>query len=1069
MSVTLSHWNLSREWAMTRPTMQPGWRWRSAFLETRNRGRRLRAAPWLVICLALAACDEVPEQTQSGQVGGRVLIAPGIGLAGARVVVDQLNLYDGKAAIRKHVGETMTDALGYYPPSLEPTGSGRGGLPTGTINGLLLIDVSGGTFTDPLNGARIQLDSSIHLKAIHWLGIFEDRRDTAYVTPVHAMIEARFRTEVSRLRDTTEAANESYSHLNAHFGGLDWEKVIPADLNVAATSPTDEVRAAFVLGGLAMLAEDMRTQSNSTPQVVNLMTLTDAAVRDLSDPIPGDKDPMLDGDDENVGTPGSGLQVGDCPPSEGACIQPEGCQLGGCRPLCDVYANTYRSLAADSISKFIGPKRSPTPWNRTTLGSEDARAFTDGITRNTDTFLFGDACAETQHRLPPTILWDVAPPEGGLQGGIVTLRVHAIDDENNRLPRVFFQGHQDTDGDSSNEVATTTIDTRLATGGVDGPLTITAIAMGSAGVMSMSTRTFEIDNTAPVVTIENSGLYVDAANVWWTATPGPTLHGTVTDAHPGTVQVVIGGVVVASATVTGTQWSAELPDDALSSSNDVAIVATDAAGNTTTRVQTLRLDTTPPSLAVDPSPVFDEINSTWNFENNANGTFASQITGGAPVDLAVTGTCPTVRKYVHLLFAPNADGSHGILGSRGPLNPLAVNAFASDDGVGILPGSVQYRVLFSSGTSLVELLPWTAMVPTGTRHAAFLFANAIPQLATTNGEYHIELRATDQFGRLAMQGRCWNHIILAPPLDVVGQPSDPGRGFQRGLFSTVLSPVAGETGDFAEKFLNSNAAGGAVVRTRFRNYLALPVFVRVEVGQNVSANVTRRFRVMDSLTNVRSPTNPFRCGASHCVSDPPPASRVLYDATSTAVQAGLRFRSRLFLMAGNETAGEVGTCAGCPADDVNQIYMFVIPARTVPQGSPLPEYGFLTYLRPTLPLGSGTDVTMAPRDATRPDPDPAPYVQFSFNGIQLTGKIMGPAVGEVCVEEDQDEDGFFCFQVASRRPYRALVSVTYEFADQLDVRYSFTATQALPASRDPLPTFLERSRAILSTTEAVLP
>jgi hypothetical protein len=1067
MSVTVSHWNLCRKWAKTRPTMQlPGRRWRSRSLETRNRGRRLRAASRLMICLALAACDEVPEQTQTGLVGGRVLVAPGVGLAGARVVVDQVNLYDGKAAIRKHVGETMTDARGYYPPSPESAEHGPGGLPTGTINGLLLIDVSGGTFTDPLNGARIQLDSSVHLRAIHWLGIFEDRRDSMYVTPVHAMIEARFRSEMDGLGDTTKAANEAYNHLNAHFAGLDWETVIPADLSAAATSPTDEVRAAFVLGGLAMLTEDMRTQSNSTPQVVNIITLADAAVRDLDNGV-------FDGNDGNNSAPRSGLQVGDCPPSEGECVQPPGCLLGNCRPLCDLYANTYRSLSADSISKFIGPKISPTPWNRTTLGSEDARAFTDGITRNIDPFLFGkpeDACVETQHRVPPTIIWDVAPPEGALQGGMVTLRVHAIDNENNRLPRVFFQGHQDTDGDSSNEVATTTVDTRVATGGIDRPLTITAIAMGSAGVMSMSTRTFEIDNTPPTVTIESSGLFVDAANVWWTATPGPTLHGIVTDAHPGTVQVVIGGVVVASATVTETQWRAELPDDALSSSgNDVAIIATDGAGNIATKVQTLRLDTTPPSLAVDPSPVFDEINSTWNFENTISGSFAFQATGGAPVDLAlgVTGMCPTIRKHVHLLFAPNPDGTHSILGSRGPLNPLALNAFASDDGVGILPNSIQYRVLFNTGTSLAELLPWTAMTPSGTRHTATIHAGAIPQLITTNGEYHIQLRAADRFGRLAMQERCWNHIILAPPLEVVS--NDAGAGFQRGLFSTKLSPVAGETGDFAEKLLNSSAAGGAVLRTRFRNYLALPVFVHVEIAQNVNANVERRFRIMDSLTNFRSPTNPFRCGASHCVSNPPPASTVLYDATSTAVQAGLKFRSRLFLMTGNETAGEIGTCAGCPADDTNQIYMFLVPPRSAPHGSPLPEYGFLTYLRPTLPPGSGTDVTMAPRDANQPDSDPALYSQFSFEGIQLTGKIMGPSIGETCVAEDQDEDGFFCFQVASRRPYRALVSVRYEFSNRLDVVYSFTATQALPASRDPLATSLERSRAILSTIEAVLP
>ena len=505
----------------------------------------------LAICaigLAALACTDPPPPSHTGLVGGRVLVAPGAGLAGARVVIDQVNLYDGKAELRKHVGETITDDQGFFPA-----------LSTGTINGLILIDASGGVYTDPINGARVQLDPSVHLKALHWLGVFEDRSETMYVTPVHALIEARFRYKMTVLGDPLKAMTDAFMHLNTHFGGLDWDKVAPADVGVAAASPTDEVRAAFVLGGLDMLVEDIRTASHSTPQVINLLTWVEAAERDLSDP-------WLDGNDANASAFGSGLQVGDCPPVDATCAAPpDGCQLGACRPLCDLYANTYRSITADSISRFIGPKASPSPWNRTTLGSEDARAFTDGITRNADPDLFHDACAETQHHSPPIIVWETAPPDGALQGGNLTLRVHAVADDSNKLPTVAFASYQDTDGDPTNDFATATIDTRAATGGVDGPLTVTAIATDLAGNRATSTRTFQIDNTPPAVTLDTSGLYVGGDNVWWAATPRPTLHGTVGDAHPGMVQVVIGGSVVATAEINGSAWSAQLPESALSS------------------------------------------------------------------------------------------------------------------------------------------------------------------------------------------------------------------------------------------------------------------------------------------------------------------------------------------------------------------------------------------------------------------------------------------------------------------------------------------------------------------------
>src|ERR1051325_10859144 len=143
MSVTSSHWNPSRECAKTRRTMQLDerwWRWPS---RGHRRSTGASTAMLAIGCVALwftaMACGEPPPVTRTGLVGGRVLMAPGAGLAGAHVQVDQVNLYDGKGEIRKHVGEAVSNEQGDFPP-----------VPTGTVNGLILIETSGGTFIDPV-------------------------------------------------------------------------------------------------------------------------------------------------------------------------------------------------------------------------------------------------------------------------------------------------------------------------------------------------------------------------------------------------------------------------------------------------------------------------------------------------------------------------------------------------------------------------------------------------------------------------------------------------------------------------------------------------------------------------------------------------------------------------------------------------------------------------------------------------------------------------------------------------------------------------------------------------------
>jgi hypothetical protein len=116
--------------------------------------------------------------------------------------------------------------------------------------GLISLQVLGGSYRDLISGERIQLDPSTEMRALHYLELFEDRSTSIYITPIHSMIAARYRYKMTKLHKALEAFHEAYGHLNAHLGALDWEKVVPADLTQRTTSPTDEVRAAFALGGL---------------------------------------------------------------------------------------------------------------------------------------------------------------------------------------------------------------------------------------------------------------------------------------------------------------------------------------------------------------------------------------------------------------------------------------------------------------------------------------------------------------------------------------------------------------------------------------------------------------------------------------------------------------------------------------------------------------------------------------------------------------------------------------------------------------------------------------------------
>ncbi len=1013
----------------------------------------------LFVMLACIACNGGPE-TRSGWASGRALVAPGVPLVGATILVDSIDMYDGRGGTRRRVAaEAITDSEGYFET------------PTYTASGLLMYTTSGGTFRDPISDRLIELDRDVGMSAIHWLLRPFGTAENLHITPMHALVEARFRHKVIELHDVRRALAAAYAQVGEHFGNVEWEHVEPADLQQPAVGPTEKVRASWLLGGFALLAADMREASGATESVVNVMTLLEAAKADL-------RADQLDGNDGNDRTPGSGLQVGECEPVPPSCqVKAPGCQLAACRSGCDLFANTFRDGLAAAVRKYIGPPGYPTRWNRTGLSSADAKLMLDALQRDPDPDLFGEACIETADRIPPTIAWEALRegqwqplPEGELVRGAVSVRAVAYDDAE-IAPSVVFEGRT---GDRSGPVITTIVDTAAQ---ADGALSLLAIARDGAGNERRSTRTLEVDNTAPALALESGGFYVDSGTgVWWTADSAPVLRGTLTELHPAKVEVVIDGVAVATAALDGERWAVAVPAGKVTTSGaELTIRAVDGAGNLGTVARSLRLDTTPPSLLVEPSLVYDEAQSAefYDLDIPATNTWLQRhVTGGTPIDLSqsMPPACATVRKFSHLLFQDL------VLGSTGSLNPLRLSLVASDDGVGIAGGTEQLRVTVKSGTSTVEVLPWSTMagVPLGgnaTRFVAGLYRDgpqAIPALGSLEGEYHVELRATDKLGRTVVQERCWNHRLLAPKLRSAEGYPDGGKratGFAQAMFSTSLTPGAGESGDVSAKFLNGNAAGAAVWAWRVRNYLGVPIYVRVRIPMGTNAYVSKTFAVGGTVVQRRS-TFDF-CGASPCGVAQPTVSEF---SVTNALHQNVRFRARLYAASGPALGAEIPPCAGCTSDDATQTYLFEIPARTTAQGAPLAEYVITTHLLPQLPAGAGLDVLMAPSSAASPDVAPGAYSELSLNGVTLTGKLTGPpSAAEYCIAQELDSESgrWVCIEKGRTQGFRVLRALRYETTSATDTEYRFSASPAVPVAN--LVTGSLPRYALWETSEGPLP
>ena len=1040
----------------------------------------------LALVPVIAACsdDGGSPSDRSASMAGRVAIAgQSSAVAGASIAVDQIRVDDASGAVREHIGDTTSDAEGRF----QLDGFGE-------RNGLFLVTSSGGSFRDLVSAQTVELDPSDQIRTLITLDLFEERTD-ALVSGVGHLTEvlARQRLAEGLHPDLYEAREFAATHIDAHFGGVTWQRIDPARLDTSATSATDPVRAALVAEAWAILSNGIATAAGASPQEVNVYSLMEAWSTDLAAP-------PFDGQDNNNNAHGSGVQLGECPAVPDGCIPSPpapACSLGSCRTECDLYSGTPRAALSGALLKLVRSN-----YNQTGLADTAILPLARAMAENTDDVLFS-GCVDNLDRTAPSIFFEApTPSDGAFVRGTISVRVRAVDDIDTDPDLVFLSGLVDGDGDDSNAVATAEV-----SAAADGPLTVEAKATDAAGNSASTSRAFNFDNTDPVITLAPTGFYVQGTD-WWTGIPTPVIGGMITEANLDVVNVYAGTTLVGVATVTGSSWSFTLASGVVPglAGVDVRIEARDRAGGTASVTQRIRYDAAPPVVTVPVSSVRNETGDSVNFARSIEPLTGDvthiQITHrhqGAVVPLGASTTCDTtgltseLTKYIHLL--DESPPSYVTEESETPggetRNPIRWQFVATDDGVGVDFSTVQYRIRdVAAGTFPLN---WTHIAGTGSYSIPLYrrgtMAPSIPALGTKEGLLEIQFQGFDRLGRLFEEKRCWQHKLLAPPIlvgpfDTMGRPAACGSGTQScaptngpagsgkyGLNRLALGDVTAPIDPIAAEVLQDSAAGTGLMQYQVWNASTEPIYLSVDLTnpavpgaepKYTKSGVENRWGYTQSSDNASCGNDgdggpdESRPGCNY-VGYPAMPDGMPFSVTTPA-DASVVFGLRVWEEVSSTNFTELVPCAGCsmtPMGGDHRITV-VLPARPAP-GPGGPAFPRKFWVVPVVKV----------IDELRPN-GVQPYSEFSIGGATLTGKIEETRSG--CWDYEPSGANFTCVARRTYRRYRALTQVSFTLSRDVitAVKTSWDGTSVRPP-----PHLADNVRQDLfsqwTTTEAALP
>jgi hypothetical protein len=464
-------------------------------------------------------------------------------------------------------------------------------------------------------------------------------------------------------------------------------------------------------------------------------------------------------------------------------------------------------------------------------------------------------------------------------------------------------------------------------------------------------------------------------------------------------------------------------------------------------------------LSFQPSTVNDEASEAVMFAADHSPQHAHV---GPPVDLTAVGSCPLLTKFSYLLQSTSPEY---VTESPGR-NPIRYQLITDDPGVGITAGSTQYRVGRRIGTSTSWILDWTPAgtgFPIGasvTRFPVSISSDVVTGLATTEGVYDIEFRASDRLGRTTTVARCFDLRLRAPPLEFEPESGPrPTKNHTYALDSLSLAQDA-PYDQIAARLLNNNATGASLIDQDVWNGTTETIFLTVTVTKPIAVMVAQSFVVHNAITNVTG------CPGGAC-----PLPSMLpqpYDSLMPAgsvVETTLHFPAKVFEVMNGVPAGEIPCIAPCPPE--GSVFTFAIPPRAT-GGQPARVFRVMTMIGQVSALwpSDSTSPASAPfadEELTWSNPNGTMPTTTRFTGIvdrtvvpERTGCVLGMAPS--------------CQRQGTKVPFRALRFATLTFASATESQYATAATAGLaPVIAAPVKLRPSLPTNNWTTSEGVLP
>jgi hypothetical protein len=539
-----------------------------------------------------------------------------------------------------------------------------------------------------------------------------EQRDPVEVTPISELVVAYGEYLISSGLSEKDALTKSRRLIEAHFAGLDAERIVPAALDSSLRSLSPEATDALLLVGLDSLADQIAQMSGLLPSgAVSVWDLVSALSSDI----------RADGVFDGKGIEGA-LRLGSV----------------------DLDGDTLRAAYGRALLLWLDSSANTTLLRRIDLEPLAASIANDA----SEIFPAGS----------PAPLVDVGPmiTRFVVRSGYVEVLDHA---PVNGRPIV------EVAATSALPIASLTLEVEDAPDGVveliedqpgygtwridstmlsDGPRSLRVTARDARGRAVERDRGFVFDNTPPVLTATAAGL---------SNSPIIRVIGTATDA--------IGPI--ASITLAGGGSSSEVrsPGDGTFTATiavpceatwPIVVSVSDAAGNVASKTVVVRCDDTAPTIGQDPSPFRQESTLSATYTADGQRVDYSWAPGQGEVTFLDRVQTATLTKYFSRLDASSD-------------NLPTYRFWANDTEGGV---HVEYRTLLNQTVERT----WQPLSPltVGPDRTEFALAVSYQSVGTSLGSgsstdlHQIELRAIDDAGNTKELVLSFHVALLSPPV-----------------------------------------------------------------------------------------------------------------------------------------------------------------------------------------------------------------------------------------------------------------------------------------------------------------